>query len=88
MIQTKNKPKLYEEATQLLKIFLVLGEAKYPATKASATVVANSEDEVFDMVKIYEVQEIKFLGYAHPTFKEPKVLYENDGEFINEHTNN
>lgn len=88
MIQTQTKYSTYAEPDELLKIFLVLGNAKYPTSKASATVVAYNEDQVFDMVGIYEVEEITHIGYATEQHREPRILYQNSGEYINQDINN
>jgi hypothetical protein len=87
--QTMSRP-VYNELDELLKIFLVEANAKYPISKASAVVVATEELEVHYMLedKIYEIESIKFIGYADVSYVESKILFLNDGEYINQNLNN
>jgi hypothetical protein len=89
-MQTQTMTSTYQEIEELLQIFLVEANAKYAISKASAVVVAGSELEVHYMLedKLYEIESIKFIGYADVSFTKAKILFINDGEYLNENLNN
>ena len=86
--QTMTSP--YPEVEELMKIYLIEINPKYAASKACAVVIANDPDQAYNLVcdQCYEVEGIKFIGYADMSFTKPKVIFINDGEYINQHSKN